>query len=176
MSSRAVFLDKHIAKMIQDKTQQQGKGEGDNEFTMRPGVQLGIQKVKETGKGFRVGVGYQQLSNELGESTTDGHILTPFFYDFLGNIYNSYPDDKGETGGYGFHYSLGVSWDLTKLEDVDNYDTWGSMSGSAGLAYRFIWDKADLSLFCKYHRYFANDTLDKLNQDDGWTIGLLFAF
>lgn len=30
MPSRAVFLDEHIAKMIQDKTQQQGKGEGDS--------------------------------------------------------------------------------------------------------------------------------------------------
>jgi len=150
-----------------------GSGVGDNKFETTPGIQFGMQEIKPNGKGYRLGMAYQQLKNSLGGSTAEGDILTPFFFDYIGNIYNNYDNAQG----MGVHFTVGGSWYFSKLDEVSEYDGYGAFSGAAGLAFRYNGEKHDLTFSTKYLYYFNDEILDALDQDgSGFEIGILYAF
>lgn len=153
-----------------------GRGTEGNDFRSNIGAELGWQTINDKGRGVRVGSGFRTTSNEVFRDTTEGHIITPLFVDYIGNIGPSYEPVCYKRMGLkavqaqAWHYTAGLGWNTMTLDGADGYNTYGS--ASLGIAYRVLFDKLDVSLGLKYHFYFGFD----LGQTGGWDTGLTTAF
>jgi hypothetical protein len=154
-----------------------GSGEGGNEFEPAVGLAIGWQarnamanKKRQAGttlEGLRIGIGYAQAKNKVGDSATDGVFLTPFYYEYYGNLAAT---GKGKGPIHGLQWIFGMGWHMLTLDDADGYNHIGSVSG--GLGYQYRTRQMAFDIRGKVSYIYNVD----LGQNAAYEIGLVFAY
>lgn len=136
-----------------------GKGEGDNEFSMTPGVILALSNMNKK-NGASWSVGYQKLENKVGDSKAEGALYTLSQFDFYFSLFKI-PN---------LYWSIGIGWDMMGFDDTSKYDHMYTLP--VGLVYRLkVWKRyMDISAT---GRYIWDNSLE---QDMGFDVALSLPF
>jgi hypothetical protein len=130
---------KSIFKVQAKYGQFYGKGDGDNEFEMTPGVTLSLGSISPKGGGYWT-LGYQELENTVGNSTAKGKLYTASQFDVYIPI-KTVPN---------LFWSIGFGWDMMEFDNTSDFDHMGTIP--LGLLYRLkVWKRyMDFSATARY--------------------------
>lgn len=136
-----------------------GKGDGDSEFNMTPGVSISLGSVSEK-KGFFWTIGYQELENQVGNSIAKGDLYTLSQFDYLFGIMDTIPN---------LFMSLGFGIDVMEFPQTDGDFMW---TIPVGLMYRVkVW-KRSMNISGTYKFVLSNS----LGQNQGGDVAVSLPF